>query len=147
MLPQTKLDRVPRMADFVFWVTACEAALWLEGTFETAYTANRDNLIETVLEANPVAGAIRDLLTKGQWTGTATKLLNDLNFLDTASGVKRERRYWPQTAHQLSGKLRRIAPMLRKSGIEIEFLKGVNRHIQIKTQEDAERRSQNETPF
>jgi hypothetical protein len=148
MLPQTKLDRVPRMADFVFWVTACEAALWIEGTFETAYTANRDNLIETVLEANPVAGAIRDLLTtKKEWTGTATNLLNDLNFLDMASGVKRERRYWPQTAHQLSGKLRRIAPMLRKSGIEIEFRKSDNRHIQIRAQSGAGGRRPNGPPF
>jgi hypothetical protein len=133
MLPETKLEQVPRMADFVFWVTACEGALWEQETFQTAYNANRDNLVQTVLEENPVAGAIRDLLaSKGEWTGTATQLLNDLNLQDTITGVKRERRYWPQIANQLSGKLRRIAPMLRKSGIEVEFQKSEDRLIELR---------------
>jgi hypothetical protein len=140
MLPETKLDQVPRMADFVFWVTACESALWEKGTFETAYTANRDNLVEAVLEANPVAGAIRDFLSAQQgrkWSGTATALLNELNFLDSARGVKRERKYWPQIANQLSGKLRRIAPMLRKSGIEVVFQKSGDRLIEFNPDQDA----------
>ncbi len=144
MLPQTKLDEVPRMADFAFWVAACEAALWDEGTFAAAYSANRDNLVETVLEANPVAGAIRDLLlaNNGEWTGTATKLLDDLNYQDTTKGVRRERRHWPQTAHQLSGKLRRVAPMLRKSGVQVVFQKSEERYISLRAQSDAAGRSQ-----
>jgi hypothetical protein len=28
MLPQTRLDKLPRMADFALWATACETALW-----------------------------------------------------------------------------------------------------------------------
>jgi hypothetical protein len=32
MLPQTKLEKVPRMADFALWATACETALWPAGT-------------------------------------------------------------------------------------------------------------------
>ena len=31
MLPQTQLDKLPRMADFALWATACETALWPVG--------------------------------------------------------------------------------------------------------------------
>ncbi len=31
-LPRTKLDKLPRMADFALWATACETALWSSGT-------------------------------------------------------------------------------------------------------------------
>ena len=27
-LPRVRLDRLPRMADFAIWATACETALW-----------------------------------------------------------------------------------------------------------------------
>jgi hypothetical protein len=40
-LPHVKLARLPRMADFAKWATACEPALWKSGTFITAYDANR----------------------------------------------------------------------------------------------------------
>ena len=33
MLPETRLERLPRMADFALWATACETALWPTGTF------------------------------------------------------------------------------------------------------------------
>jgi len=28
MLPQVRIKRVPRMADFALWATACESAQW-----------------------------------------------------------------------------------------------------------------------
>jgi hypothetical protein len=37
------LDRLPRMADFVLWATACETALWPAGGFARA-AANRTGL-------------------------------------------------------------------------------------------------------
>ncbi len=48
MLPDTKLKRLPRMADFALWASACEAAIW------SAYCGNRDEAIENVIEADPV---------------------------------------------------------------------------------------------
>jgi hypothetical protein len=33
--------RLPRMADFALWATACETPLWRAGTFTRAYAANR----------------------------------------------------------------------------------------------------------
>jgi hypothetical protein len=41
-LPRTKLDKLPRMADFALWATACETALWPSGTFWSAYCGNRE---------------------------------------------------------------------------------------------------------
>ena len=32
-LPVTRLEKLPRMADFALWATACETALWPAGTF------------------------------------------------------------------------------------------------------------------
>jgi hypothetical protein len=40
-LDRVELDRLPRMADFALWATACETALWPAGTFVRAYAANR----------------------------------------------------------------------------------------------------------
>lgn len=40
-LPRTRLARLPRMADFALWATACEGALWGPGTFAAAYERNR----------------------------------------------------------------------------------------------------------
>jgi hypothetical protein len=41
-LPETRLEKLPRMADFALWATACEEALWPVGTFWVAYCGNRD---------------------------------------------------------------------------------------------------------
>jgi hypothetical protein len=54
-LPQTSLERLPRMADFALWATACEPALWGAGTFSAAYSANRKDAVEGVIDADPVA--------------------------------------------------------------------------------------------
>ena len=62
MLPDTTLERLPRMADFALWATACETALWPAGTFWSAYCGNRDEAVENVIEADPVAAAVRAVM-------------------------------------------------------------------------------------
>jgi hypothetical protein len=44
MLPQVRLQQLPRMADFALWATACESAFQFAGTLQTAYSkpARRD---------------------------------------------------------------------------------------------------------
>ncbi|MGI9569286.1 MAG: hypothetical protein ACR2PH_06005, partial [Desulfobulbia bacterium] len=59
MLPYTMLEQLPRMADFALWGMACETALWPTGTFLAAYSGNRDEAIEIVIETDPTASAIR----------------------------------------------------------------------------------------
>jgi hypothetical protein len=78
-LPHAKLDKLPRMADFALWATACETALWAPGTFWSAYCGNRDEAVEGVIDADPIAATVRALmLARTEWTGTASDLLGAL---------------------------------------------------------------------
>jgi len=61
-LPDTHLPKLPRMADFALWATACETALWPAGTFWSAYFGNRDEAVEGVIDADPIAGTVRALM-------------------------------------------------------------------------------------
>jgi hypothetical protein len=63
-LSGTDLDRLPRMADFAFWVAGCETALWPAGNFGRAYEANRRAAIESIIGADPVAGFVRDIMVE-----------------------------------------------------------------------------------
>ena len=60
--PEIRPPDLPRMADFAHWVIACEPALWKEGDFLRAYNANILAAVESVLEASPVAVAVRELM-------------------------------------------------------------------------------------
>ena len=67
------------MADFALWATACETALWAAGTFWSAYCGNRDEAVEGVIDADPIAAAVRAMMaTRTEWTGTASDLLGAL---------------------------------------------------------------------
>ena len=77
-LPDTKLSKHPRMADFAIWITACESEEEA-GTFAAAYDANREGAAETVIEGDPVAASVRGLMADREgWSGTATDLLEEL---------------------------------------------------------------------
>src|SRR4051812_18502760 len=74
-LAETRLEKLPRMADFALWATACETAIWHPGTFWAAYTSNRDDAVDSVIEADPIALAVRALVSmQTEWTGTASDL-------------------------------------------------------------------------
>jgi hypothetical protein len=121
-LPETRLEKLPRMADFALWATACETAIWPAGTFSTAYSGNRDEAVEGVIEADPVAGAVRAVMAKqSEWTGTASKLLGVLAGAVDERLVKSKN--WPDSPRALSGRLRRAATFLRKIGVEISYTK------------------------
>jgi hypothetical protein len=120
MLPQTRLERLPRMADFALWATACGTALWPSGTFWTAYCGNRDEAVESVIDADPVATTVRTAMMKmTEMTGNASTLLGAL--AEVAGERIAKSRTWPDSPRALSGRLRRAAPFLRKIGIEIDF--------------------------
>ena len=116
----TKLERLPRMADFAVWAVAAEPALGLEpGKFINAYTGNRELANELVLDSSPVAVTLVSLVNDGHWEGSAAELLRDLNA--KAGDKTQELKAWPKNARSLSGKLRSIAPNLRAVGIDVEF--------------------------
>ncbi|HIJ75342.1 MAG TPA: hypothetical protein HPP81_01355 [Deltaproteobacteria bacterium] len=115
----TKLDRLPRMADFAKWVTAAEPALpWKPGEFMKAYTGNRANAVKLALDVDIVACWIRQFMgDKSQWEGTATDLLSALG--DLVPDDTRKLREWPKAPNSLGHRLRRAATFLRAESIEI----------------------------
>jgi len=119
-LPATRLPKLPRMADFALWATACETALWAPGAFWSAYSGNRDEAVDAVIEADPVAEAVRAMIAaQTEWTGTASDLLDALGEMAGERVVKSKT--WPDSPRALSGRLRRAATFLRKTGVEIGF--------------------------
>ncbi|MEC5325218.1 MULTISPECIES: hypothetical protein [unclassified Aurantimonas] len=119
-LPRTRLDKLPRMADFALWATACETALWSSGTFWSAYCGNREEAVEGVIDADPIASTVRALVqARTEWTGTASDLLGAL--AEMAGERVAKAKTWPDSPRALAGRLRRAATFLRKIGIDIGF--------------------------
>ena len=111
------------MADFALWATACETALWPAGTFWSAYCGNRDEAVEGVIDADPIAAAVRAVMTtRTEWTGTASDLLGAL--AEQAGERVAKSKTWPDSPRALAGRLRRAATFLRKIGIDIGFKQG-----------------------
>src|SRR5439155_4225183 len=105
-LPSVCLPRLPRMADFALWATACGTALWPPGTFWAAYTGNRDDAVNQVIDADAVAAAVRRLMeARVDWNGTASELLGALAYQE-GERVARSKS-WPSSPQALSGRLRR----------------------------------------
>lgn len=104
-LPKIHLESLPRLADFALWITACEGVAWKRGAFLEAFEANRRGLVDTVLEADPVASAVRALMTtRDRWVGTASGLLGAL--AEHVDDATRRGKAWPATPRALSARLR-----------------------------------------
>jgi DNA polymerase I-like protein with 3'-5' exonuclease and polymerase domains len=122
-LPSTKLDRLPRMADFALWVEAVGCGTgWHPGAFLQSYEANRGDVNAIALEACPVALVVLKWLdTVESFEGTATELLERLN--GHADDLVKRQKGWPAKANQLTNILRRMAPNLRRTNVDIQFHK------------------------
>lgn len=119
-LATVKAEKLPRMADFMKLMLACETAFWDEGTFEKAYAVNLAEVTTRVLEADHVAMGVRELMAAQKvWEGTATELLKELDLV--AGDRVTKGKNWPNSGHSLSTRLRRAASNLRKVGVEIEL--------------------------
>jgi hypothetical protein len=114
MLPQVRLQRLPRIADFALWIPACEMGFRPEGAFQAAYSKNRRDAIENIVDADPVAARVRELMAdRAQRTGSAADLLQlgvnvggNAIVAWTCSG-------WPTSPRALAGRLRRVQTSLR----------------------------------
>jgi hypothetical protein len=123
VLPEVRLEQLPRMADFAVWATACERAFCPAGGFLHAYKANRRSALEDVVEADPLAARIRDLMAgRPSWSGNASELLRVVGYpsRDKApwKGVG-----WSKSPRALAGRLRRAQTPLRALGIEMSFVR------------------------
>ncbi len=120
-LPQVRLERYPRMADFARWAVA---ALGMESGVLERYQDNRRTAISTAIEASPVAEAVLAYMVgRETWEGTASELLAELDAAaDDETRRRRERlKSWPKTARGLAGEFRRLAPALRAQGLVVTF--------------------------
>jgi hypothetical protein len=120
-LPDTRLPKLPRMADFALWATACEVTPWADGTtFWSAYSGNMAGSVEAVIDADPIADSLRTMMTaQSEWEGTSKQLLSALAGI--AGDLINKTKSWPATPEALRGRLRRAATGLRKIGIDIVF--------------------------
>ena len=110
------------MADFALWATACEGAFRPAGTLETAYYNNRRDAIENIVDADPVAAHVRELMAdRAQWTGSASDLLQVGIIVGGNAMAAWTRSGWPKNSRALAGRLRRVQTLLRTLGIEIVF--------------------------
>jgi hypothetical protein len=107
------------MADFALWATACETGLWPAGTFTRAYGANRNAAIEGIIDTDPIAACVREIMSeRSYWTGSAADLLRI-----SVEGTRQTADYTtsPKNPRALAGHLRRAQTFLRALGIEITF--------------------------
>ena len=144
----TTLACLPRMADFVLFVSAAELALpWDSGDFILAYHGNRQEVMESSLEADPVASALREFMrTRREWTGTSSMLLEELTMVVPEN---RRGRWWPKTAESLSKSLKRASTFLRMVGIDIDDTHrqpGTGRRLKLVTNSRVEELSGGDNP-
>lgn len=109
-----KLDSLPRMADFAEWVTSCEGAFgWEPGTIVNDYNENRGKAVETGLDSDILASAIRKILKdRSEVRYAATELIAKIEII---SGDV-NKRYLP-TTRTLKDRMTRLSPALRQIGI------------------------------
>ncbi|MBR1147500.1 hypothetical protein [Bradyrhizobium sp. AUGA SZCCT0431] len=117
-----KLETSPRMADFAVAITAAEEGLgWEPGTFIAAYEANLELAMIDLTSQDPLIEAISKCLAthEGLIVEPATELLR---LLEKSVPVEEARkRNWPKQPNQLTRSLRRLAPVMRSMGIEVEL--------------------------
>ena len=96
--------------------------LWMPTTL-TASIANDDTIA-----ASPLAVAVCSFLhaERLEWTGIASQLQQELCGCVENHQILSDKKQWQQTAKVLSERLNRIAPALRKAGVEIVRESGKN---------------------
>jgi len=116
-LPNARLKKPPRMADFACIGVAVERVLgWPEGVFMRAYRANIRCQHEEAIDASSVASAVRTLMSdETAWEGSCQQLLDVLGEYVGTEGKM------PRTARGMREALQRAAPNLRAVGIRVEF--------------------------
>jgi hypothetical protein len=126
-LPHAKIEKLPRMADFARWATACETAFAKEGDFMAAYTSSVAETVEAVIEDNPVAIAIRAFMSdREEWKSTTTELMGELEQHDRAEAKPSTWLSWPKDPSAFGKALRPLVETLRKSGVEVAFEKATS---------------------
>ncbi len=121
-LPETKLERSGRMADFEQFVEAAASALdWAPGEFSEALRGVRAATDDILVGENEVAAAIVEFIRdqpSHRWRGAPSLLLELLG--QRVTDATRRGRYWPTSATSLGKKFDRVASVLRRFGVDVE---------------------------
>jgi hypothetical protein len=121
-LPDVKLERLPRMADFARLGTAMMSALDEPGDFLEIFEANRKESVLRGLDACPVACAVLDLASDEKsslpivYEGTLKNLHQVLKGFHHHQGDA-----WPKSPRGLSEALRRQAPALATMDVKVSI--------------------------
>jgi putative DNA primase/helicase len=109
------------MADFELWAGGLRKGLWPAGTFTRAYSSNRKAVVEGIIDADPIATCVRQLMSERKsWTGCAADLLR-VSLERTGQSISTASIGWPKNPRVLAGRLRRAQTFLKAIGIEIAF--------------------------
>lgn len=111
-LPSVRVVRKPRMADFAEVLAALDLATGSRALEH--YTQAQDSIAEEIVDTDKFLGAITSRIT-ARWVGTG----KELHMLLPRPA---DDKYWPGE-RGVSGKLRRSAPDLRKSGWTVEEIR------------------------
>jgi putative DNA primase/helicase len=116
-----KIDRPGSMADFEKWSMAAAPAFgWKAEEFQSAYRKNEAAVVDDTFEADAVAVAIKDFMSKHSdgWEGTPAALQVEL---DEATPERiRHARSWPKTPAQMGNRIKRAKPLLEHKGFTVE---------------------------
>lgn len=117
--PEFRLVHVAQMA-IAAELALREADSPESAPFAQAFRAQRNESADGVLDASPVAQALRKWLTiRPLWLGTASALLDVLKQVADRQTLRHPD--WPLVPQQLSAALRALAPALARQGILVEF--------------------------
>jgi hypothetical protein len=127
-LPYIEAEKFPRMADFAAIGIAMERALGLpKDSFMDAYAGSRDSVHQLILESTSIGETLISFAHKGEWSGTMSDLLKELD--DMVLDSVKNRKNWPKDSTRLSNMIKRIVPSLRKLSVHVEFKRANQRRL------------------
>ncbi|MEW1722180.1 ATP-binding protein [Streptomyces sp. NPDC093109] len=114
VLPTVRLDSMPRMADFARVLAAVDTVM--EWRTLDSYLVASAAVAGDALEGDAFGSAVAALVdTAGTWSGTASQLLAALG-----TGEGHRPQGWPKDPTRASGRIKRLAPLLRSIGITVD---------------------------
>lgn len=135
VLPTIETKIEARMADFYRWGCAVEVALgWPAGSFRKAHAENQEVIMLDSLGEHPLAlAALKCASNEAPGKAIETTPAELLEILSEYADPRiiKSSRDWPQTAHALGKRLRKLEPALRACGVHLAFTHSGSRLIQL----------------
>lgn len=113
------------MADFELHAEIISRCIgYKPGEFVRVYHENQKLQTEFVIEGSPIAFAITRLMQDHKedgWSGTATQLLIELEYLTDELRINTKSRSWVKSASALTRKINEVKTALRENNIDIVY--------------------------